>query len=66
MTNDIFDWQPLGAEWWADIGRQVGASERQLRFACAQLRGCSQTQAAREAGYPAENEASLRGRAVTG
>lgn len=50
-TSCEFDWFPLGETWWREAAKQVGASERQLKFAAARYRGASQTQAAREAGY---------------
>jgi hypothetical protein len=59
-TTDDFDWGQLGSAWWADVGKQLGASERQLRFAVCKYRGCSNTQAAREAGYRSADPDGIR------
>jgi hypothetical protein len=58
--TDTFDWQLLGPAWWAETAKQCGASTRQAKFAAARLRGRSATQSAREAGYSAGNDASMR------
>jgi hypothetical protein len=53
MTEDTqngFDWAPLGEAWWTDVGKQLSAKPRQLKFAAAKYRGCSNTEAARQAG----------------
>src|SRR5262245_39097990 len=55
-TTDDFDWGQLGAAWWTEVGKQLGAKPRQLKFAAAKHRGCSNTQAAREAGYKADGD----------
>lgn len=60
MTESDFDWQPLGMAWWLDAARQFGASDRQTRFAAAKFRNCSNTQAAREAGYQSAEPGQLR------
>src|SRR5262245_42814136 len=59
-TTDDFDWGQLGPAWWRDVGKQLGASERQLRFAVAKYRGCSNTESARQAGYTSADPAGLR------
>ena len=59
-TKDDFNWGQLGPAWWADVGKQLGASDRQLRFAACKHRGCSNTQAAKEAGYTSSDPAGLR------
>ena len=57
MTGpDPFDWGPLGETWWHETAGQLGASPLQARFACAKHRGCSNTEAARQAGYKAEGD----------
>lgn len=58
MTD--FDWNPLGEAWWRDTAQQLGASDKQTKFAAAKHRGCSNTEAARQAGYTASNEGGLR------
>src|SRR5262245_21154320 len=55
MTEDVpFDWGPLGEAWWQETATQLGASPLQTRFACSKHRGCSNTEAARQAGYKAD------------
>jgi hypothetical protein len=58
--SDDFDWNPLGEAWWRDTARQLGASDKQTKFAAAKHRGCSNTEAARQAGYEASTESGLR------
>jgi hypothetical protein len=48
-----FDWGDLGRDWWMNAARQLGANERQAKFAAAKRRGCTNTGAAIEAGYAA-------------
>jgi hypothetical protein len=55
-----FDWNPLGEAWWRDTARQLGASDKQTRFAASKFRGTSNTRAAEEAGYTASTENGLR------
>jgi hypothetical protein len=50
-TTDDFDWGELGEQWWRDTGAQCGATNLQIRFACARYAGASATGAARLAGY---------------
>ena len=57
---DSFDWGKLGREWWLEQATTVGADERQLKFAVARYRGCSQTQSARESGYHDDGCGSIR------
>src|SRR5680860_935450 len=68
--TEPFDWGTLGADWWRDSALLVGANEQQTKLACAQHRGCNQTQAASLAGYSGDKEdGSLRSaasRAVRG
>lgn len=60
-ANDDFDWgTKLGREWWLEQAKTVGADERQLKFAVARYRGCSQTQSARESGYHDDGLGSIR------
>ena len=57
MTEtDPFDWGPLGEAWWLETAAQLGASDLQTKFACAKHRGCSNTEAARQAGYEADSD----------
>jgi hypothetical protein len=51
-----FDWGPLGEAWWLETAEQLGASALQTKFACAKHRGCSNTEAARQAGYKADGD----------
>src|SRR5438094_98413 len=37
--NDDFDWGELGREYWVGLGEQCGASEKQIRSACARHGG---------------------------
>src|SRR6185369_1641011 len=61
MTEtDTFDYGTLGEVWWLQTGQQLGANVKQIRFAAAKYRGCSNTQAYREAGYEAANEGGYR------
>jgi hypothetical protein len=61
MTDETetFIWPEPGESWWMRAGASVGASEKQVRFAAAKRRGCSNTQAARESGF-GSTPASLR------
>ena len=49
-TDDDF-WGEKGEEYWRDLGAQCGASELQIKFACARYQGASATGAAKLAGY---------------
>src|SRR5215510_549618 len=51
-----FDWGKLGEEWWRATGKSAGATERQVKFACAKHRGCSNTESARQAGYSGDED----------
>jgi hypothetical protein len=55
-----FDWSPLGEAWWIDTAKQLGANLRQAKFACAKTRGCSNAEAARQAGYGGGNDINAR------
>ena len=55
-----FDWGKLGETWWLDVGKQLGAEPRQLKFAVAKHRGCSNTEAARQAGYKSADPDAMR------
>jgi hypothetical protein len=46
-----FDFGQLPREWWLKTAAQVGASERHAVFAAAKHRGCTNTEAARKAGF---------------
>ena len=50
IETDQFDWGTSGS-------RPFGVSERQMQFVQAILKGCNQTQAAKEAGYEGGKEA---------
>lgn len=63
MAEDTFDWSPLGPDRWQEIARELGATDRQLKFAAARFRGCSATEAARQAGVTANSPVALRGAA---
>jgi hypothetical protein len=63
MTDDAqdgFDYSPLGQSWWIQTARELGASDKQTKFAASKHRGCSNTRAAEESGYTATTEAGLR------
>lgn len=63
MTDDAkdgFNYSPLGQAWWVQTARELGASDKQTKFAASKHRGCSNTRAAEEAGYTASTEAGLR------
>ena len=32
-ANDTFDYSPLGQAWWIETGRELGASDKQTKFA---------------------------------
>jgi hypothetical protein len=59
MSNE-FDWGSLGESWWTDASTSIGADLRQAKFACCVHRGCSNTEAARQAGYSPGNEEGMR------
>jgi hypothetical protein len=46
-----FDYGSIPYETWKEFAATVGADERHLKFAAAKFRGCTNTQAAREAGF---------------
>jgi hypothetical protein len=60
MEKDDFDWGQLPYEWWIETGKTVGADIRHLKFAAAKFRKCTNTQAAREAGFGTGNDQSTR------
>jgi hypothetical protein len=52
MTDNFdFDWGELGAGFWLDAAKSIGATERHAKFACSKHNGKTNTQAARDAGY---------------
>jgi hypothetical protein len=55
-----FDYGELGRDWWLKTAAQVGASERHAKFAAAKHRGCTNTEAARVAGFGVGSESSTR------
>lgn len=57
--SEEFDWSPLGEAFWTEAAKTTGASDRQVKFACARHRGMTATGAARAAGYGGE-AASIR------
>jgi len=59
-NDDTFDWQPLGREFWIDAGRHLGASGKQVRWAAAKFRNCSNTECCRQSGYTASTDEGLR------
>jgi hypothetical protein len=58
--TDRFDYSPLGQAWWVQAGRELGASDKQTKFAASKHRGTSNTRAAEEAGYTASTDVGLR------
>jgi hypothetical protein len=56
--ESTFDWAPLGMEWWTANGQDIGATPKQIRFACAKHRGGSNSACAREAGYEGNKDAT--------
>src|SRR4051812_47999545 len=63
-ATDSFDWGTLGEKWWRDAAAEVGAKERQVKFACAIHGRASAAGAARLAGNAGladtpESDASL-------
>jgi hypothetical protein len=60
MENDTFDWGQLPSDWWLQTAREIGADERQAKFAAAKFRNCSNSEAARLAGYGAGGAESTR------
>jgi hypothetical protein len=60
QTQTEFDWSPLGKDWWLDTAKQLGANLRQAKFSCAKTRGCSNAEAARQAGYGGGNDVNAR------
>jgi hypothetical protein len=59
-TNGAFDWGSLGEARWRELGESAGASELQIKFACARFGGATATGAARLAGYSGSNDALRR------
>jgi hypothetical protein len=51
MSEQQFEWGPLGPDWWAENGRACRATELQIRFACARHQGAQKNRAAELAGY---------------
>jgi hypothetical protein len=60
MENDTFDWGQLPSDWWLQTAKEIGADERHAKFAAAKHRGCSNTEAARLAGYGTGGAESTR------
>jgi len=58
ITDEDF-WKPFGESTWRDFAQTVGASELQLKFACARFNGASASAAAKIAGYAGDSD-SLR------
>jgi hypothetical protein len=51
MTEESFDWSPLGEAFWTEAAATTGATLLQAKFACCRHRGMTATGAARLAGY---------------
>jgi hypothetical protein len=60
VTDDTFDWVPLGKDWWMENSEAVHATANQAKFACARHMGCTRTKAAELAGYAAGDDQALR------
>jgi hypothetical protein len=60
MTTDTFDYGAIPYETWKEFAAICGADDRHIKFAAAKFRNCTNTQAAREAGYGAKGGASTR------
>src|SRR5215831_1545605 len=60
MEKDAFDYGSLPYETWKEFAATVGAYERQLKFAAAKFRGCTNTEAARQSGFGVGSETSTR------
>lgn len=60
MDKDIFDWGQLPSDWWLQTAQEIGADERHAKFAAAKFRNCSNTEAARLAGYGTGGAESTR------
>jgi len=58
--NKEFSWGSLGESRWRELQQQEGATELQLRFACARHQGASATRAAALAGYSGDKEVLRR------
>jgi hypothetical protein len=56
MTEESFDWDPLGEAFWMEAAATTGATALQARFACCRHRGMTATGAARLAGYAQEGD----------
>lgn len=54
-----FDWgADLGEQWFLDAGKSIGCDLRQIKFAAAKHRGCSNAESARQAGYSIGSDGS--------
>jgi hypothetical protein len=62
LTNDNFDWSPLGEKFWKEAAEscQHKPSDLQLRFACLKHSGLNATDSARGAGYSANDDEGMR------
>jgi hypothetical protein len=60
MTADTFDWGQIPYETWMEFARMAGADERHAKFAAAKFRHCTNTEAARQAGFGTANDQSTR------
>jgi len=58
--TDAFDWGSLPESWWLETGKSIGANEKQCRFAAAKHNGCSNSEAAEQAGYGSSSPEALR------
>jgi hypothetical protein len=60
MTEDNFDWLPLGRDWWMEAMETCRATLNQTKFACARHAGATRTKAAEISGYAASDAQGLR------
>jgi hypothetical protein len=60
MTDDNFDWGPLGQDWWMEAMETCRATLNQAKFSCARHSGATRTKAAELAQYAATDNQGLR------
>jgi hypothetical protein len=57
MSEQTFEWGPLGEPWWRENGEACRATEQQIKFACSRHQGANKSKSAALAGYSGNAEA---------
>lgn len=60
MANEDFDYGSLGPDCWSRIANEIGANEKQAKFAARKHAGASNSEAARDSGYGVGSDEAAR------